>query len=368
MDALIEYYRRILELKKRFVKNLEQHCSRKREIYKIWAHWLIRILSKNRVNYHVLSQPNWDSTDDDIIKHMEQNQISRDVAISNYQNLAREYSDLFDRYGLDHERLFADERKVMFVQSKIKSEQIAPENLYILSMENVNLFIKVTSDKYQKLRKHYLGPTEQFLFYLFEYSFNYYLLDGKSLQWSIPQNVFDYLTTLDLQGELFASPINHYHPFYFSLFWVDTKFGSRGNFFTLSDPVVGRQMKGLYEVNPPFIEEIFTDSSNLLTEMLKESESPLGFIYIMPQWENLFGYDFLKKSDYFLGEVLLEKNKHSYFQSSNNKYILASFDTVILIIGNESFKESFKAGLILEMVSERFLSYHNSKANRLCDA
>ena len=213
------------------------------------------------------------------------------------------------------------------------------------------LNIKLTPDKFYRLREVYIGPPDLFLFYLFEYSFNYYLLDGKSLQWSIPTEVFDSLSKYDLRGELFASPVNKYCSTFYSLFEVDKFFSSQGNFFSLS---TNKMPSGLYEVNPPFIEEIFTKSTQLILNHLEYQTEPLGFIYIMPGWVDLDGYNNLKNSRYYAGEVLLDKNRHCYFQSSNNKHIMASFETIVIVIGNDSFTQKYKIANILESVKKSF--------------
>ena len=79
-----------------------------------------------------------------------------------------------------------------------------------------------------------------------------------------------------------------------------------------------------------------------------------SFVYIMPGWTDLDGYDFLTNSEYFAGETILERNKHYYFQCSNNKNILASFDTNILIMANKKYQELHHIGKVLAQIKEGF--------------
>jgi len=374
-DENIQYYMAIMRFKRRFVKNLEYHCDKRREIYKIWAHWLIRILSRRKINYHPLTKLDSETLDEDIIKHMEQNKVSRSRAVETYRDLVDQYNKMHTIFAYNHEKLLGlyemrlctdskmrnsdvhaelqGKERLLDLQSKVNFSFFTGGSIYILGLEGTNLSIKLTPDKFFKLQKMYRGPPDLFLLYLFEYSFNYYLLDGKSLQWSIPGEVFEELRKFNLRGELFASPVNHYCSKFYSLFEVDKLFSSQGNFFSLEndDQLLP---SGLYEVNPPFIEEIFTESTKLIVKLLERSTVPLGFIYIMPGWVDLHGYNFLTGSKFFAGGTILERNKHFYFQCSNNKYILACFDTNILIVANKSFKKVNNINKMLANVKHAF--------------
>lgn len=347
--SYLHYYTAILQFKKRFVKNLESQCDKRREIYKIWAHWLIRILSRRPNNFHPLVKIPTDLEDEHILKHMEQNRVALSKALVIYKELIDQYNILHAIYASEHEKLFSDPILLSELQGKINLTYFTGNSIYILGLQGTTLSIKLTPDKFFKLKKNYTGPKEFFLVYLFEYSFNYYLLDGKSLQWSIPVEIFENLKKFNLRGELFASPVNHYCPHFYSLFEIDKLFGSMGNLFAEKE-----LPEGLYEVNPPFIEEIFTESSKLIVKLLEESESPLGFVYVMPAWVDLEGYNYLTRSKFFVESEILDRNKHFYFQCSNNKYILASFDTNILVVANESFKRKYSITQMLSGIKEGF--------------
>src|SRR5437667_414096 len=83
----------------------------------------------------------------------------------------------------------------------------------------------------------------------------YYILDGQSLQWSLPPQILGIFNDfLSVKTELFASPSNHYLSNHYSLFYVDKQFGAIDNFFNLKSE---NMLEGTYEINPPFIEKIF---------------------------------------------------------------------------------------------------------------
>ena len=367
----LEYYNQIVYLKKKFVKSLESQCHKKREIYKIWSHWFIRVLSRNKYNWSLLTpiELELDETKTDhITRHMIENGI--DVAIANraYLSLIEDFNKLSDQSAENHFKLLHNNDQMKAVMSKIEisnngctsistsmlTKGLNENNIYYLSLQGYYFSIKIPKDKYLFLKELYTGPPELEKFYLFEHCFNYYILDGKSLQWSIPRKVFHSLLKYNLQGELFASPINHFHNTYYSLFEIDRQYQSSGNYLNLINQSPQYIRSGLYEVNPPFIEEIFSETAQQIVSLLTSCSRPLAFLYIMPGWENLNGYDILTKSLYFCGQFKLEKYQHSYFQASNNKYIPACFQTVVILICNTAYREIYNTVQLLRNVEDNF--------------
>ena len=116
---------------------------------------------------------------------------------------------------------------------------------------------------------------------------NYHMLEGYSLQWSIPEKTIRYISeTFNCHTELFASPFNVKLKYYYSLFQRDMYFGSRGNFFNAPDSDF---IRGSYEVNPPFIEIIFLNAIHRILKFLTIAEKNgerLTFIFIIPAWQD----------------------------------------------------------------------------------
>lgn len=345
---MLAYYEAVINLKKNFVRSIDPYCYKKREIYKIWAHWLIRILSKNDVNYHLLSKID-DKIDFDIMKHITGNNIPADIGRKVYFDLVKSMNKLYHLYGESHQHSVTETGSIQFIQNQIQLSYDSKTDTYHLEIDKL-MPIKINADIYDKLKIQYTGKSELFIFYLYELLFNYYILDGKSLQWSVPQDVFEYLGNHGLNGELFASPLNNKHQKYYSLFYVDTFFGSSGNFYNITN-----LQSGFYEINPPFIEEIFLTSANTINQILLNSiSSSIGFVYILPQWENLGGYNLLLNSQFYISQLILGKNRHNYYQYNNKKYIIASFNTIILLLGTKHFRNSHDCSAILNNISLRF--------------
>jgi len=203
---------------------------------------------------------------------------------------------------------------------------------------------KVDKNTIKKLLKFYRGSEKNVKFNIWKLLNCYSLLDGLSYQWSLPLETFEFLyTKCNLKAELFASPLNHHINNYYSLFEIDRIFGSSGDFFqsTYKDFMAG----GFYEANPPFIESVFVQASQLILNYLKCSEERninLAFMWIMPDWLDSFAYQRLKKSTYLKTELVFHKNQHKYWEYRKNRIIQANFNTHVLILAsNNNYYSSF---------------------------
>ena len=160
----------------------------------------------------------------------------------------------------------------------------------------------------------------------------YQLLEGRGLQWALPHELFDYLRVkLQCHTELFASPLNHYYTNYYSLFPSDKAFGSLGSFFSAPDSAFTVN-GGCFQVNPPFIDSVFTAVTQRVLRLLNTTKQPLTFVYIMPKWVNFRTYRWLCDSIYCVKVIVLRPNEHSYYQAETNTYVKARFSTVLLVL------------------------------------
>jgi len=130
------------------------------------------------------------------------------------------------------------------------------------------------------------------------------------LQLCVPPVVMEFLkTNLKIETELFASPLNSSFPNFYSLFESDKFFGGKGNFYTLNEDTL---LSGAYEINPPFIEEVFSTSADLVISSLKKASNQneyLLFFYVIP-WKDCQGYKKLvEEPNLVIAEIQLgEKN------------------------------------------------------------
>lgn len=160
------------------------------------------------------------------------------------------------------------------------------------------------------LMKKHSNP-EDFVILVIRYA----CLFTRGQQWNVPMNIFYALhEKIDFTLEAFASPFNSlgliFNVPYCSIFEIDKKYGSVGNFFNYelldSDRVF---------VNPPFILEILNHMANL--------DIPNAVIFT-PEWSDALYYEKLQTKPY---NFILSRNQ--YYYEFGNKIIKARFPSHI---------------------------------------
>lgn len=338
--SIEQYYLDFRNFKNDFI--LGCPIDQKYECYKVWAQWLIRNLSQKPANYHIIPDKESIDHDSDIISHIrEKGGLDREIGFF-YDRIKTKCVLLYDKYNTLKFLQFHNSSQRTIVSRMIthetKSALGRKTHVYRLG----EIYVKYEDPIHHKLLRRYQGPSDQLSFYLFEMGFNYYMLDGHSFQWCVPPKAIGALTKgLDLQTELFASPINAILPHYYSLFFVDKMFGAIDNFFGLKPEDM---LTGTYEINPPFVEQIFIDSSRIMIDHLQRSQTADGdllLVYIMPAWLDSLGYQILKENQFLVDEIVLHEGQHYYSEGAKAKLVLASFRTHIMVLGTTRAKEKW---------------------------
>ena len=196
--------------------------------------------------------------------------------------------------------------------------------------------IKFSKESYQKLLSQYeknipiSSPQDRELFLgrllLLFLRYNTVSGDVRGYQMALPESVFSYLqTNYHLQHECFASPMNAcplIGSFCSRFPDTDVFFGSKGSFFDYS------LEEGVFEANPPFVEECMIRNIRRINDLLRHAEAnqkPLTFFIIVPRWNEadcesynltVFGTsdrpESGEKSPYFVLELSLDKDTHYY--------------------------------------------------------
>jgi hypothetical protein len=195
----------------------------------------------------------------------------------------------------------------------------------------------IPTSVYNRMSRNYKGLSKYKNSYVWLCSAVYSILDGKGLQWAVPPTVMNLLQShLCCYTELFASPLNAYNKHYYSLYPLDKVFGSKGNFFTAPDSDF---IEGVYQVNPPFIDQLFTKTSERILELLDHADATnreLTFIYVMPEWRNFVTYDMIAESRFCVKRIFLKSNHHCYYQYSTGSYIPARFGSYMFFLSTNS--------------------------------
>jgi hypothetical protein len=274
------------------------------------------------------------TNDPDILDHLQEKCDEMAMTEQFYEQITQKVTELYDKYNqlkIDH---FNNYEKIVETSRCIECEIVNKNGKQTHVYRYGKVFVKYSTYTHDRLLSRYTGDQKCFRFYMFEMGYNYYMLDGHSFQWCIPPKAFTTLEkSLSLRTEFFASPINATLANYYSLFMVDKYFGAIDNFFNILPDVI---LEGTYEINPPFIEYIFIESSKMVVKMLQNSQKlgkDLMFLYVMPNWLDSMGYQMLTTSGFLLDEILLTEKSHFYHQSAKHKLISANFETHVLIVG-----------------------------------
>lgn len=328
ISSNIKYpFRRITAIKKWFItfaNILPTH-----EIYKIWARWYITYSQNGFDPFCSTNELYLIKNDTQTIKELCDKGCSLHRATIHYNvfvqfvekciSTANDYSNITLQYS---KRLG---KHIILPLSK------CPDVSYKLYE------IVLLNRTFTHLSNSYIGNRKSFIPSIWLLATKYKILDGPSLQWAVPSGVLHTLmVTLNCTTELFASPFNHILPNYYSMFNTDIEFGSKGNFFCAPDTDF---TSGCYHVNPPFIESIFLSLSIRLIHLLTIAETnskSLKFIYIMPQWSDLAGFELIYNSKYLKEIIILPKRHHYYTNTSDNKYVCANFSSILIYMSSDA--------------------------------
>ena len=159
-----------------------------------------------------------------------------------------------------------------------------------------------------------------------------------SLQSAVPDTLFQFLHgEFGVNMECFASPFNHYYPYFCSAFEdTDRPFGSLGSFFNFF-PV-----EGSFEANPPFCEHTMDMMANHMTNLIENTSRPLSFIIFLPNWEDSKTIQQLSSSQYTRASVVAKAKSHQYSTGTqhsvdcNEKYFSAVHETKIFFFQNDA--------------------------------
>jgi hypothetical protein len=326
-DDLIFYIKEITKLRKLF--SIISHVEKESEVMKIWARWIITHRSVCPQGNLVL--PDDETYDSKLILELQDKGVTSKHSIFLHDWLIAECRTI--------NKHFTPTASVEFggIHGNIPITYAIKNNTVKLTCSGIEQLIPITV--YNQMSRTFRPPqlTKKKNGYIWLCAALYGLLDGKGLQWAVPPKVMGLLqTNLGCYTELFASPLNVYNKNYYSLFPIDTVFGSRGNFFTAPDSDF---TEGAYQVNPPFIDPLFTKTTNKILELLDIADSAgkeLTFVYIMPEWNDFPTYTMVSEARFCVKQIKLHANSHYYYQYGTSSFIRARFGTNIFFLSTNT--------------------------------
>lgn len=328
---VVQHLKSILEFRDNFM--VASNIENDGEIMKIWARWIIT--HRSLFPQKSLFLPDDNEFDPQFIVELcnkgitlEHSHFLHDMVLNESINLNLQ----IDWYSSDNEfgGLHAREEK-----DRCPVDVSEYNNEVAISCDGASITIPcLTFNKMLRCTGH-LGNLQ--INYIWYTCMLYQILDGKGFQWAVPNIVMNILKyKVGCDTELFASPINSVYKKYYSLFPHDTHFGSLGNFFNAPDTSF---KSGAFQVNPPFIDCLFTLTTTRILRLLSIAEAhgeSLTFVYIMPHWNKFVTYDMAIESPYCVKQINLKAYNHYYYQSITNTYIKARFGTSIIFLSTNS--------------------------------
>lgn len=325
---LISYIKEILHL--RGVFTTISQMDKESEVMKIWARWIITHRSLCRQGNLIL--PDDHEYDSQLIVELQDKGVNvehaeylHDWLLYECQHVNKSYSPIATvEYGGIHGN----------VELAIQQHG---DSIYIKPLGETSLEQMLPLCVYNRLSRWYQGSAPQRDGYIWLCSMIYSILDGKGLQWAVPPAVMELLqSNLGCYTELFASPLNAYNKNYYSLFPLDSIFGSKGNFFTAPNE---NFLSGTFQINPPFIDQLFTKTSERVLHLLDLADrngQELTFIYIMPEWKDFVTYNMIAESRFCVKQIHLRNRQHYYYQYSTSSYIPARFGSYMFFLSTNS--------------------------------
>lgn len=150
--------------------------------------------------------------------------------------------------------------------------------------------------------------------------------------WSLDLDLYARFTSLNSATrsmptlECFASPFNHYLPYFCSAFVEDEDYGSAGNFFTHIEKISGPTR---FIFNPPYTNRLINHGAKLLLNYLKANPGS-EFVAMLPFWPTSRG---IARLSAFPGSftIKLESRKYTIHDYGVNKAILGIKPAVLIV-------------------------------------
>lgn len=170
--------------------------------------------------------------------------------------------------------------------------------------------------------------------------YRYYGFDNGNNQSSILPSFKKLLKKyLNIKVELFGSAINTSNRFGSLFYDIEKYFGSMGDFFKMNI------IKGYYEINPPYENNIINNVFKKLVEFLDGNKNPLLFFMILPKRDYQKSSNFKSLSPWIKRMELIPKEKFPFLRY--DRELLKSkvdpiVDVIFIIIHNEFIDDFYK--------------------------
>lgn len=280
-----------------------------------------------------------------INKNIDNKQLIKDIYYFT-NNKQLNVNQLLDKMNLKNKCNNAINILKQFIKSKDYNKKeiviiTKNNNFYYLEYENYKYRLhEKVYNKLHKLYKLYNNVDKDIDTLIFCLIIRYDILESYNQQLAVNLEFYNYLKiNYNVNFELFASPLNCFFDNYCSLFYdIEKYFNSQGNFRNI------RLNKGFYVANPPYDEHIMYKMTLKILKRLYKTKFDLSFIIIIPGWTDTEYLELLKKSQYLIDIIKVEKKKAKFFDYYLYK-IIYPCDIFIILLQNKQGKEKYNINL-----------------------
>jgi Phosphorylated CTD interacting factor 1 WW domain len=171
---------------------------------------------------------------------------------------------------------------------------------------------------------------------------------GAGLHAALPGACFDALFQhLNVRMECFASPLNSRYARFCTAFPdTDVFFGGCGSFFDFAPEY------GFFQSNPPFISEVISSMASRMTELLTDSQQPLGFLVIVPAWTDTRAWRELDSHPFKRYHFIVDQRDHAFCEGAQHlrksRQRVSTCDTSVFVLQNASAAKIWPVTKVLE--------------------
>jgi len=305
------------------------------------------------------------------------NTLTKDPVIPNIEKISEDHlkfvkeqiPNIDPLHLLTNMKKFLNKISIKSNNMKIDKTVVIKKYKNDISLSNSNQKFKIPKKIYKKLIK--LNNNIYDVFVLI-YRYKYTGLWQSNTQLSINDNIAKiFRDKLNVNYEMFASPINSQFKYYCSMFPdIEYKFGSIGNFFNYTPGE-----NEIIEANPPFSEQLMKYMVKRMLKFIKKYNN-LTYILFIPVWD-ITGKTILKSKKleddynefdamkiirdnpkYITNTILIPKKFISYKNPFTLKVINNVSDTYIITIQSKNAKKITykKLKAILNIKSEKYIN------------
>jgi SAM-dependent methyltransferase len=257
----------------------------------------------------------------------------------------RYYHELFKRYA----RLFSDEKEQM-VDGTFEITSTGECDFKFLTFSaHINKY------RYDKL-KSAAKDDVKFYEHLAKMLLRNSIFEESGQQWSIGNNdLYEEIgKRLNINAELFASPLNFTIPNFCSVMYdTDKYFGSIGSFFDITPAkLISHGIKGAI-FNPPYSEKIMAPATVKLLDILANMDKKdikFNVVSFLPNWQDADYIKTLLASKYTVNSFVYPKGRFTLQDKSTGKLFKGTFN--LLVIFHSSKPGNIKTGDITEMIGK----------------